>query len=435
MESTSSKIKVLKPVILKAGVPLAVSFAGFIYAWILSKKSPSKVFSSPETRVNSSENDSQQGIIREESFHSLASMEDEVPTPEDTRVLPGSSVLHDNPCFEQEINGLRSRIEDLQLRELVLRLQFDHFCDLKEQESLLMEIKNLLSLESARVDFYDREISSMEAENKRLEAFVAQYLDIIEQLERWKSENRLLRRKVKKLLRKSEAQSRLIHEQTMIIKAKETERIRIGDALRTKINVINKSVDEINGMQRILHELQKEKKELLMKLETAKESSASKNEAENPSEKEYTHLLKELEQQKKGRAGEVKELIYLRWNNACLRHELIRLHEQRHQDRRQMGDHVELEFEGNGQMIQYESEQELEESPLEHQVAPGNGAARSDDGAGGGCSRRRKLIKRLKRWVEGSEKAKLKAEEKGRHFASYGTEEPSVPARRSCSSA
>ncbi|XP_028789634.1 protein CHUP1, chloroplastic-like [Neltuma alba] len=343
-------------------------------------------------------------------------MEEEVPTPKDTRVLTGTSVLHDYPCFEQEINGLRSRVEDLQLRELVLRLQFDHFCDLKEKESLLMEIRNLLSLESARVDFYDKEISSMEAENKRLETFVVQYLDIIEQLEQWKSENRLLRRKVKKLVRKSEAQSRL-------------EIIRIRDALRTKINVINKSEDEINEMQRILYELQDEKNELLTKLETPKESSASKIEAENPNEQEYKQLLKELEQQKKERAGEVKELVYLRWNNACLRHELIRMHEQRHQERTQEGDHVELEFEGRGGMIKYESEQELEESPL-----PGNGAAHSN-GASGGCSRRRKLIKRLKRWVEGSEKAKLKAQDKGRPFVSYGTEERPVPARRSCSSA
>ncbi|XP_028777119.1 protein CHUP1, chloroplastic-like isoform X1 [Neltuma alba] len=429
MESTSSKTDVLKPVILKAGVPLAVSFAGFIYAWILSKKSLSKAFSSSGTRVNSSETDSQQGITREESYHSLASMEEEVPTPKDTRVLTGTSVLHDYPCFEQEINGLRSRVEDLQLRELVLRLHFNHFCDLKEKESLLMEIRNLLSLESARVDFYDKEISSMEAENKRLETFVVQYLDIIEQLEQWKSENRLLRRKVKKLVRKSEAQSRLGHEQTLIIKAQEKEIIRIRDALRTKINVINKSEDEINEMQRILYELQDEKNELLAKLETPKESSASKIEAENPNEQEYKQLLKELEQQKKERAGEVKELVYLRWNNACLRHELIRMHEQRHQERTQEGDHVELEFEGRGGMIKYESEQELEESPL-----PGNGAAHSD-GASGGCSRRRKLIKRLKRWVEGSEKAKLKAQDKGRPFVSYGTEEHPVPARRSCSSA
>ncbi|KAK4281583.1 hypothetical protein QN277_013056 [Acacia crassicarpa] len=423
MESSSCKAEVLKPVILKAGVPLAVSFAGFIYAWILSKKSLSKAFSSSET-------DSPQGITRGESYHSLASMEDEVPTPKDTRVLPGTSVLHDNPCFEQEINGLRSRVEDLQLRELVLRLQFDHFCDLKEQESLLVETRNLLSLESARVDFYDREISSMEAVNKRLETFAVQYLDIIEQLEQWKSENRLLRRKVKKLARKSEAQSRLIHEQTLIIKAQETEIIRTRDALRTKINVINKSEDEINEMQRILYELQDKKNEFLMKLETAEESSASKiNIAENPKEEEYEQLRKELEQQKKERAGEVKELIYLRWSNACLRHELIRAHEQRQQDRRQEGDHVEVGLEESGGMIQYESEQELEESPL-----PGNDAAHSD-GAGGGCSKRRKLIKRLKRWVEGSEKAKLKAEEKGRPFVSYGTEEPPVPARRSCSSA
>lgn len=275
MESTSSKAEVLKAVILKAGVPLAVSFAGFIYAWILSKKNLSKAYSLSETMANSPENDSQQGITRGESFHSLASMEDEEPTTIDTRVLPGSSILHDNPCYEQEITGLRTTIEGLQLREPALRLQFDHFCDLKEQESLLMETRNLLSLATARVDFYDREVSSMGAENKRLENFVVQYLDIIEQLEHRKSMNILLQRKVKKLVRKSEAQSRLIKEQTLVIKAQEAEISRTHDALQTRINVINKLEDEIRGIQSVSDKLQDEKNELLMKLETAGKSSAS----------------------------------------------------------------------------------------------------------------------------------------------------------------
>lgn len=40
--------------------------------------------------------------------------------------------------------------------------------------------------------------------------------------------------------------------------------------------------------------------------------------------KDYTGLEKELENLKKDRAAEIKELIYLRWSNACLRHELMR---------------------------------------------------------------------------------------------------------------
>lgn len=286
MESTASKPEVLKPVILKAGVPLAVSVAGFIYAWIMAKKSLSKVSSLPPNEANSPEITNSNHDLKheeEESCHSLASMElDEGhsythTTPIDESVLSGSSsVIHDTPCLEQEITDLRNRIEGMQMRELALRLQFDQYCDLKEQESLLGEIKNVLSLETTRVDFLDREVSSMEKENKRLEDFVVQYLSVVEQIEHWKSENRMLRRKLQKLMRKSKAQTRLVKEQALKIKAEEAEILRNRDALETKVNDVDELKDEIREMQRSLDQLQDEKNELLKKLDAAEKSYASK---------------------------------------------------------------------------------------------------------------------------------------------------------------
>ncbi|KAF7804366.1 protein CHUP1, chloroplastic-like [Senna tora] len=359
MENTAFKAQVVKPVILKAGIPLALSLAGIIYAWIKTKKSLCKASSLTE---NEFDNDSPQA----------SSMEDDEQQ--------GMAL---NTSLEQEIIGLRSRIEGLQMKELALRLQFDRYCDMKEKESLLMEIRNLLSLETARVEFLDKEVSSMEAQNKKLESFLAQYLRIIGQLEDWKSENR--------------------------------------------IDVINELEDEMRELHRVLEELQEEKNELVKKLDAAEKSYASKIEAGDVSKEEYKQVVNEVEQLKKERGDEVKELIYLRWNNACLRHELMRQHEQ------QKNEHIEVECEGSGGVIHYD---ELDHSPLEHEhhnmVCFGAAHTHSD----GAYSKRKKLIKKLKRWVEGSEKARVKPEEKGRFFsASYGTEETKTPARRSCSSA
>ncbi|XP_061352422.1 protein CHUP1, chloroplastic-like [Gastrolobium bilobum] len=430
MESTaSSKSEVIKPVILKAGVPLAVSLAGFIYAWILAKKSFSKASSLSPNEANSPETNSHLGPQLEESCHShsLASMEDEGhTTPMDASVLDGNSVIHDNPCLEHEIAGLRSRIEGMQMRELALRLQFDQYCDLKEQESLLGEIKNILSLETARVDFLDREISSMETEKKRLENFVVQYLRVIEQIEYLKSENRMLQRKLQKLLRKSKAQTHLAKEQAFKIKAEEAEILRNHDVLETKINVIDKLEDEKRVLQRVLDQLQDEKKELLNKLDTAEKSYASKIEAGDVSSEDYKQLQDELEQMKKERTDEAKELIYLRWTNACLRHELTRhLEQQQNQDR----DHIELEIGESDEVIHYDSDHELHNSLLENHGVPSFDEHQSAHPSNSGCSKRRKLLERLKRWVEGSEKARI------RHSVSKGEEQQEVPRRRSCSSA
>ena len=70
MENTTSKPEVLiKPIILKAGVPLAVSFAGCIYAWFVAKKSLSKTSSLSPNEASSYEESCHS--------HSLSCLEDE----------------------------------------------------------------------------------------------------------------------------------------------------------------------------------------------------------------------------------------------------------------------------------------------------------------------------------------------------------------------
>ncbi|XP_057438213.1 protein CHUP1, chloroplastic-like isoform X2 [Lotus japonicus] len=416
MENTASKHELIKPVILKAGIPLALSLAGVIYAWISTKKRLSSNLSA--NHANSPETNSHQEHKHEESCHShsLASIEDEgcSTTSMDASVF----------CLEQEISGLRSQIEGMKIRELALRFQFDQYCDLKEQQSLLGEMKNMMSLETARVDLLDREISSMETENKRLENFAVQYLRVVEQIEYWKSENRMLRKKLQKLMRKSKALTRLTKEQALKIKEEEAEISRNRDALGTKMNVIDKLEDEMRELQRVLDLLQDEKNELQKKLDIAEKSyHESKTEAGDVSREEYKQLLDELERTKKERTDEANELIHLRWTNACLRHDLMRHQEQQQQN--QDRNHIELEFGGSHEVIHYDSEHELRHhSPLEHHSFPSS----EEHHRYSACSKRKKLLGRLKRWVEGSEKPRV------RHSVSRGVEKHHVPARMSCSS-
>ncbi|KAE9621790.1 hypothetical protein Lal_00032864 [Lupinus albus] len=384
MEGTTSKTDIIKPIILKAGVPLAVSIAGFVYAWIIAKKSISKVSSSSSNDTNSS-------TESDESFQSVASMEDFYANV----VAAESSEIQDTPCLEQEIACLRSYFEGTKMRELASRFRFDQYCVLKEQESKLGDMNNMLSLVSAHVEFLDKEISSLATENRKLENFLVQYLRVIEQLEYWKSHNRMLHRKFKKLLKKSKAQSHLAKEQALKIEAEEAEILRSNDVLQVKNDVIDKLEDEIKELQRVLDQLQYEKNELLKKLDIAEESYKSKIEAGGVSKEDYKLVIDELEQIKKEKADEVKELIFLRWTNACLKHQLTRHHEQeQNQDK-----HIELEFGGSDGVMHYDSEHELHNgSPLEHH----NDVVHSKSA----FSKRTKLLKKLKKWVEGNEKEK-----------------------------
>ncbi|CAL0309914.1 unnamed protein product [Lupinus luteus] len=396
MESTTSKGEIIKPIILKAGVPLAVSIAGFAYAWIMAKKSISKASSSSMKDTNSS-------TKSEESSLSVASMEDVY-----ANVVTESSEIRDTPCLEQEIACVRSRFEGMKIRELVLCFRFDEYCILKEQESMLGDINNMLPLDCAHVEFLDKEISSMEKENKRLENFVLEYLKLIEQLEYWKSENMMLQMKFNKLLKKSEAQSHLAKEHALKIKAEEAEIMRNLDALQNKTDYIDKLEGETRELQRVLDLMQDEKNELLKKLDIAEKSYASKIEAIDLSREDYKQVIDELEQIKKERADEIKELIFLRWTNACLKHKLTRHLEQQHnQDK----EHTEHEFVGSDGVIHhYDSEHELhvddgsllEHDNVVHTFDDANHHSKSD------CSKRSKLISRLKRLVASSEKVRVR---------------------------
>lgn len=153
----------------------------------------------------------------------------------------------------------------------------------------------------------------------------------------------------------------------------------------------------------------------------------------------YNELANEFEQLQRDRAAEFKELVYLRWCNACLRHELIRRNQQGENVEAKDSRQVELCFEENGSDGQSESSVILDDQGISslESTTPSRAHAHAH-------SKRAKLIEKFKRWVEGSEKTKRKSEQKnhnglvkciGKHMVvSDGAEEIQVSARNSCSS-
>lgn len=154
---------------------------------------------------------------------------------------------------------------------------------------------------------------------------------------------------------------------------------------------------------------------------------------------DYSHLLNELEQIQKDRSVEVKELIYLRWCNACLRHELTRRNqEQEEKNLEGKINPLELDSGGNGETGAFGLELELNGDALANNLSC-LGLTSGDHAH----PRRRKLVEKFKRWVEGNRKMKGKLDEKekhqfnslGRHSVCDGKEEKQIPATNLCSNA
>lgn len=269
MDASSSKGEVIKPVLLKAGIPLALSVAAFIYARIMAKKCAPSQSSALQNRVSSIKTDSFEEVGEEEEGEEI------ITSMHLTNNLVGVSGYHDKTDYTLEILSLRKQVEELEKREWEIKRHLVHYHDLKEQESVLMEIKYMLLLEKGRVDLLDREISSMEAENKRVENLVVEYLRILEQLQYWKSESGLLRRKVKKLLKKTKEQSCIIKGKNLRIESTKEEILRSRNTLEQKCNVIRKLQDEMGELQFVIHQLQEQKNELSSKLQLAEHSGST----------------------------------------------------------------------------------------------------------------------------------------------------------------
>lgn len=277
MESSTSKAEIMKPMILKAGIPLALSVAGFVCARLIARRSvnPRDPLFENRPEVDSQFRD-EQSLHSFGSSTSVPSIESEKPMDHTNFTISMESFeLGDEPNVKEELLRLRTRIEELQKREWELETQFLRFCDLKEKESMLIQLRSMLLFEMSQVELLDRDISSVEAEKNRLETLVAEYLRILEQMEVWKSKNGFLHRKVKKLLRKIRVQSRLIREQGSKIEAREAEILRAHDALETRTDIVKELEEEVCELKVKLDHQQEEKNELLEKLELAEKSHPS----------------------------------------------------------------------------------------------------------------------------------------------------------------
>ncbi|KFK36540.1 hypothetical protein AALP_AA4G137300 [Arabis alpina] len=382
----------MKPLILKVGVALVISATGLILARFVSRKEDNEVTSSlsnPESSSSpSTSNDGEEE--EEEEAESL-----------------------DNQ--KQEIVSLRTRFEELQRKESEMELRFERYCNLKDQEVVLIENKSMLNIEKTQLDFFRREVAAMEEEHKRGQDLLMVYLKIVGEIQGLRSENSLLEGKAKKLRRRGKQLYRVLNEKSRRVGGMEKEFLRCINELETKNDVVKELEGEVKDLKARVDVLQEEKEEV-----------SSNSKSEMVSVEDYRRLLQEYEDMKKDFANGVKEVINLRWSNACLRHEVMR----------NGTNYGEIVFSPNGNLQELSLEDQRDCLALT--VADKHHEENNHHHHHHDISRRKRLMKKLKRWVEGNEKGKsIKSDERcfGRHSLTVTAEEERMfHSRRSCSS-
>ncbi|CAN1770427.1 hypothetical protein LINPERHAP1_LOCUS11617 [Linum perenne] len=187
--------------IIKAGIPLAISAAGFAISKFVSMKKTAPLYN-----TSSSEG--------------------------------------------EELGFAKSRIEELQSRELEI------------------ELESALAIERARAGFLEREISSLEIGKQRFEDLVREYERAVQRLELASLGNELLEGKVRRLMRKVTGQERVIQMKDEKIGEMEAEVLKCLDELEAKNDLIERLTEEVE-------KLKEEKDDLIVKLSSEEKAAAS----------------------------------------------------------------------------------------------------------------------------------------------------------------
>ncbi|CAF1814276.1 hypothetical protein Bca4012_029299 [Brassica carinata] len=385
----------MKPVILKVGVALVLSATGLFLARFVSRKEENEVTSSARNQESTSSSSRRNDGEQEEE----------------------TEIRRDHQQ-QQEILGLRSRLEEVQRKEYEMELRFERYCNMKEQEVMLMEHKSILSLEKTQLDFLRRELSGMEEEYKRGQDLVIVFLKLVGEIQELRSENWFLEGQAKKLRRRGKQLYRVLKEKSMRSTSVEKELLKCLDELEMKNAVVKELEGEVKDLKARVDVLQEEKEEVSLKS------------SEMVNVEDYKKVLEEYEDLKKDHANGVSEVINLRWSNACLRHKVMRnetnYEEVTFSPNRNLQEYLEMEEQADALALTVVADHEHHEE------------TNHNDDHHHETSRRKRLMKKLKRWVEGNEKGRsTKLEERcfGRHSLTVEPEDEQMfHSRRSCSS-
>ncbi|KAL4286035.1 hypothetical protein HN51_053609 [Arachis hypogaea] len=387
--------KGMKPLMLKCGLALALTFGGFLYSHFRTKriKFPSSIPKCLHSRRGSQANlgrriksSSNSCNIHSEGTNTLDSEEICISTVISTNSLAGGhsprskhngdkekekdeSMLPESAEFgsiitagrisfkkdvevparsseiaspstahgscserddyhEQEIKQLSNVIRVLQERERTLELQLHEYCGIREQETAVMELQNRLKISNMETQMFNLKLETLQSENRRLEAQLADHAKALGELETSKAKVKMLKKK----LRYEAEQNK---EQIMNLKQKvsklQDQESKLNREIQAKIGRLKELESETQVLREANMRLEMENSELASRLESTQmlaqavledpEADVHRNENELLREKNES-LLKEIEQLQHDRCSDVEELVYLRWINACLRHEL-----------------------------------------------------------------------------------------------------------------
>lgn len=274
-------------------------------------------------------------------FESLLSGEIDFPLPTDKYDTAANIKAEKDRVYESEmannaseLERLRNMVKEMEEREVKLEGELLEYYGLKEQESSISELQKQLKIKTVEIDMLNITINSLQTERKKLQEELSQGVAARKELETARKKMKELQKQIQLEANQTKGQLLLLKQQVSGLQTKEQEAVKKDAELEKKLKAVKEMEVEAMELKRKNKELQYEKRELIVKLDSAEakvrtlsnmtetEMVAKVREEVNELKHANEDLVKQVEGLQMNRFSEVEELVYLRWVNACLRFEL-----------------------------------------------------------------------------------------------------------------
>lgn len=205
-------------------------------------------------------------------FESLLSGEIDFPLPTDKYDNSANVKAEKDRVYESEmannaseLERLRDLVKELEEREVKLEGELLEYYGLKEQESSIAELQKQLKIKTVEIDMLNITINSLQAERKKLQEELSQGIASRKELEMARKKIKELQKQIQLEANQTKGQLLLLKQQVSGLQTKEQQSVEV----EKKLKAVKELEVEVMELKRKNKELQHEKRELVVKLDSA----------------------------------------------------------------------------------------------------------------------------------------------------------------------
>ncbi|GER45017.1 hydroxyproline-rich glycoprotein family protein [Striga asiatica] len=324
----------IRPVLLKFGVAFVISIGGIVFTLFRSRiiRPPQSKPSHPSPGTNSQTYSRvESGEFRDDRVFLDSPLK---------KIASNNSISDPSPALESskscsdhehEIKHLQAHVKTLEEKEKNLQNQLLGKNGLKDHENAIVELKNQLRQNNIEAKHYNLKIESLISSNKKLEARLVDYENVVTELEGARGKVKALRNKLKSAAEQNQEQIVVLQDRVMRLKDKEKKTDEINQEMEAVVREREELRRELEEMKKSNQSLRLENSDLAQKLGYVQmlATTALDNEEVLELREERKRLRKqnesvkeEMKQLQANHRSDMEELVHLRWVNACLRQQL-----------------------------------------------------------------------------------------------------------------